>query len=94
MKPERSAIRSYSLHRHLVGLVRLPVHTAAISRARSLVYRFDQRASDALAARGSAGEQILQVAGGCDLDRAAVKDIVHQPDQLSARSATRQCTGS
>src|SRR5437868_5025874 len=72
------------LHRGVVGLVGLPIHTPTTGIPRLFVDAVDQGPADAFAARGQACEQILQVAHRLDRGGAAMKEIMRQSEQLAA----------
>src|SRR5579864_17558 len=70
--------------RGVVGLVRLPVNARHARLARLLVDLADQRPANSLSARGSIGEEILQVTNRRDRGGRAMEEIMHQPHQLLA----------
>src|SRR5690349_8224362 len=63
-------------HRRGIRFVRLPVDAWHLVAARAFVYRFDQCAPDAAAARTGVGEQVLQITARRDLDGAAMEQVV------------------
>src|SRR5262245_36260035 len=67
-----------------VGLMRLPIDARRAQEFGLLIDALDQRASDALATRGFRREQILQIAQRLDQCRAAVKQVMRQPQQFAA----------
>src|SRR5271168_3865267 len=67
-----------------VGFVGLPVDARRSGEPCLLINPLDQRATDAFAARGLRGEQILQIAQRLDRGGAAVKEIMRKPEQFAA----------
>src|SRR6516225_5262268 len=70
--------------RGAVGFMRLPVDARRADEFCLLVHGFDQRAADALAARGLEREKILQIADRLDHRGAAMKQVVREPEQFAA----------
>src|SRR5688572_6111329 len=60
--------------------VRLPVHTLAAGILRDVINAIDERAPDAMAALVRNGEEILQVAQQLEARRAAMVDVVAEPE--------------
>src|SRR6266404_5856964 len=72
------------LHRGEVRLVCLPVYARRSGKLRLLIDSIDQCSAHTFSARGLAGEQILQIAGGFDGRGAPVEEVVRQAKQFSA----------
>ena len=77
----------------MVGLMRLPIDARRSRTPGLFVDAVDERAADAFAARGFAGEEILQVTGRLDRRGIAAKQIM-RPSRAPSLSATSACTGS
>src|SRR5882762_4312004 len=71
------------LHGGRVGLVGLPVDAWGSCLLCAFIDGFDESMADALTARRLGGEQVLQVADGGDMDRAAVEKVVHQTEEFA-----------
>ncbi len=61
----------------------MPIDTADSSESSLLVNRIDQQSSNPVAANRFLCEQVLEITGGCDGNRAAMKNVMDQTDQLS-----------
>jgi hypothetical protein len=70
------------LHGRQVGLVSLPIDSRRSGEFCLLIDGLNQSASYSLAARALGGEQVLQVADGGNVNRAAVEKIVHEAEQF------------
>src|SRR4029077_11344028 len=71
----------------------LPVDTRASGISRALVDGLDQCAADPLASRRFVREQVLQVAGRPDLNGAAMKEVVRQPEKPSTSLGNQRMDG-